>query len=223
MHVTEEAGRYERSRLGRPCGRSFRWEVRSLPNNFTERRCHLTTSHPPTSNTSGRPSNRNDSRPILGFAATSRYLGCAVISKGEVVALKTRRIARGSDASHTRVVDWAAGFLERFCPVAVALLDDAIPDPSSRPAELREAVRRAAARRNLVPVETCRAEIATTLGLSATTAVAVRLELARRYPFVAAHVSRERTRSESDRYWEPAALGAAAALAVATRDEPRRP
>jgi len=139
------------------------------------------------------------------------------------VALKSRRIARGSDASHARIVDWAAGFLERFCPVAVALLDDAIADPSPRSAEHTEAVHRAAARCNLVPVETCRAEIATTLGLSATTAVAVRLELARRYPFVAAHFSRERARSESDRYWEPAALGAAAALAVAIRDESRRP
>ncbi|MDQ7814249.1 MAG: hypothetical protein RDU25_00360 [Patescibacteria group bacterium] len=194
-----------------------------MPNNFTERRCHLTTSNPPTSNTSGRPSNRNDSRPILGFAATSRYLGCAVILKGEIVALKTRRIARGSGASLARIIDWAAGSLERFCPVAVALLDEAIPDSSPRTAELTEAVHRAAARCNLVPVETCRAEIATALRLSATTAVAVRLELARRSPFVAAHVSREHARSESDRYWGPAVLGAAAALAVAKRDESRRP
>ena len=172
---------------------------------------------------SGRPSSHPDSGPVLGFAATSRYLGCAVISRGEIVALKSRRVVRGAVPDTAPLVEWAAGVLERFRPVAVALLDAANPRSSARARgrDLAPAVHRAAARRCLVPIETCRPEIAVALRLEAMTTVAIRLELARRCPFVAAHVSQSRSRSETDRYWEPAVLGAAAALAIAARDAPR--
>lgn len=193
-----------------------------MPENFTERRCHLTPPHPPTSNASGLASNPLDCRPMIGFSATSRYLGCAVISGTQVVALHTLRVRskRLTDAEETTC--WAARFLESHCPSAVAFLDEGARGEGGVEDAQTESVHRAAARCNLAPTEVCRAEIALALGLDATTTVAIRLELARRFPMVAAHVSQARRRSESDRYWEPAILAAAAALAILPRS-PLRP
>lgn len=140
--------------------------------------------------------------------------------------MKTRRIAPDAASDVDAAVAWAAELLERFGPADVALLDAAAPAMTSRCSGLPDyahSVHRAAARANLAPIETSRCEVATTLGIGSTTTVAIRLELAERFPFVAAHVSTRRMRSESDRYWEPAVLGAAAALAVAGREMARRP
>jgi len=108
------------------------------------------------------------------------------------------------------------------CPIAVALLDERALGEGGVEDAQAESVHRAAARCNLAPTEVCRAEMALALGLDATTTVAIRLELARRSPMVAAHVSQARRRSESDRYWEPALLAAAAALATLPHS-PHRP
>jgi hypothetical protein len=160
----------------------------------------------------------------LGFAATRRYLGCAALLHGEIVLLKTRRVASDSKSDADATVAWAAGFIERFGPADVAFLNVASAPLAGHYARaLADRIHRAVARFNLTPVETSRCEVANALELASTTTVNIRLELARRYPFVAAHVSNRRTRSESDRYWEPAVLGAAAALAVAGRDETPRP
>jgi len=198
-----------------------------LSENFTERRCHLTTSNPPTSKASGRPSNRLDSRPILGFAATSRYLGCGVILQGEVVLLKSRRMAVGGalSADLDRACEWSSHIVAGFMPSAVALLGVECNQSSVEcgAACVADAIRRAASREGLVVADIDRFEIASLLGLRASTTVAIRIELARRSAFVAAHVTSRPGRSESDRYWQPAVLAAASALAMVTRCEPRLP
>ncbi len=130
--------------------------------------------------------------------------------------MKTRRMVTVAAADMDAAIAWAADLLERFGPADVVLLDAAAPTGPGAP-DFAQSVHRAAARANLSPIETSRCEVATALGIGATTTVAIRLELAVRYPFVAAHVSTRRLRSESDRYWEPAVLGAAVRMRLRHR------
>jgi len=81
-----------------------------------------------------------------------------------------------------RAREWAADMVARFMPAAIAMLNAqrARNPASEHVACVEDAVCRAASQIGLIPAEVNRFEIASSLGLRATTTAAIRIELARR-------------------------------------------
>lgn len=149
---------------------------------------------------------------ILGLSAGSRYLGCALVLRGEPLHLWTHR-SQSVGPEHGCARTSVERLLDshRQTLVALAVADGAVSQRAAAGHRLREAL---ADRQNIV-FEVTPLDMAEVLGLETDTRVAVHDYVVRRYPPLATYFhSARRYQTASERYWEDAIVAAAACLTV---------
>ena len=160
---------------------------------------------------------------VLGFAATPRYLGCAVVIGGFIVLLPMARIRSQEDPAPdieragARLVGIMRKYRPRFAAIEASMIR---AEPGSVVDLMRCAVEQAAARQGIAVVPVTRGEIGTALRLADPSVAAVRTGLIARHRYLTFRIGTmgdarsHRPRTERERHWDPAFLAASAAFTL---------
>ncbi len=170
-----------------------------------------------------------DHQVILGYCITPRYLGAAIAIDRRAALLPALRIRdRGeTETEGRRIRERIARDVSWHRPGIVVLDGASLASDHPVVARVRAALDAAVMARGARIDGVARDRIAQTLGIDGTSFAAIRRALIERDPSLAHELVRaavgRRPRTERERYWEPAMVAAAAALAASQPLAPMSP
>lgn len=170
-----------------------------------------------------------DRRVVLGYCITPRFLGAAIAIDGRAALLPALRIRdrAETDGEVRRIRERVVSDVSLHAPSSIVM--DGISLAANHPvvARVRSAIDLAVTARGARLDGISRDRIAEALGLADTCCAAIRRALIERDPSLAHELVRaavgHRPRTERERYWEPAMVAAAAALAASRTLHPMSP
>jgi hypothetical protein len=152
---------------------------------------------------------------VLGLSASARFVGAALVADGRVLRLFCQRVAAERPLA-VRAIRSSLADILRTSGVRTVVLVVAAASEAERPSAMTDALSEVLGAFPAALKRLSLGDVAHDLGLGTASVIEVARLIAARDPVVGAYFSpRDRgPRSEAERYWEHAAVAAAAALAI---------